>query len=141
MNVFEVMGDPIRRRIVEVLASGEHSSGEVCAVIVTEFGVTRAGAEWHLGVLRENDWVEVIGESTTRWYRLVEDAWTWLDREVWWLKQLWMRRYGDLSPNDPLGAGAGPIDRSHYGRPRRTEDTAYTSEHRGGNIAEYGLPP
>ncbi|MDQ1587788.1 MAG: hypothetical protein QOJ77_953, partial [Microbacteriaceae bacterium] len=33
MHPFEIMAEPIRRRIVEILASGEHSAGEVVDVI------------------------------------------------------------------------------------------------------------
>ena len=54
MHPFQVMAEPIRRRIVEILASGEHTSGEVCESIAAEFGVTRTAASKHLRILREN---------------------------------------------------------------------------------------
>ena len=38
MHAFDVLGDPVRRRILELLAEGEHASGEVVAVIADEFG-------------------------------------------------------------------------------------------------------
>ena len=36
-------GDPVRRRILEVLAEGEHAAGEVVTVISAEFGISPAG--------------------------------------------------------------------------------------------------
>ena len=100
MNPFQIMSEPIRRRIIEVLASGEHTSGELTAVIVHEFGVTRAAVSRHLKILRDNEWVHVHAEFTTRIYRLDDTAWRKLDREVRRLKRLWKSRIGFLSNND-----------------------------------------
>ena len=38
MHAFDVLGDPVRRRILELLAEREHASGEVVVVIGAEFG-------------------------------------------------------------------------------------------------------
>ena len=40
MHALDVLGDPVRRRILELLAEGEHASGEVVTVISREFGIT-----------------------------------------------------------------------------------------------------
>ena len=45
MHAFDVLADPVRRRILELLAEGEHASGEVVEVIAKEFGISQA-AEW-----------------------------------------------------------------------------------------------
>ncbi len=66
MHPFQVMAEPIRRRIVEILASGEHTSGEICESIAVEFGVTRAAASWHLRILRDNNWVHMRPDSGHR---------------------------------------------------------------------------
>ena len=50
MHAFDVLGDPVRRRILELLSEGEHSSGEVVAVISAEFGISQAGVSQHLKV-------------------------------------------------------------------------------------------
>ena len=34
MHAFEVLGDPVRRRILELLANGEHASGDVVIEVV-----------------------------------------------------------------------------------------------------------
>jgi DNA-binding transcriptional ArsR family regulator len=100
MNAFQIMSEPIRRRIVEVLASGEHSAGNICDVIVAEFGVTRSAVFHHLAILRDNRWVDVLPDYTTLYYRLEPGAWKQLEAEVRWLKRLWKRRIGSMSGND-----------------------------------------
>ena len=42
MHAFDVLGDPVRRRILELLAAGEQSSGEIVAVIQQYFDVMNA---------------------------------------------------------------------------------------------------
>ena len=53
MHAFDVLGDPVRRRILELLAGGEHSSGVMVAVVQAEFGITQSAVSQHLKVLRE----------------------------------------------------------------------------------------
>ena len=43
VHAFDVLGDPVRRRILELLSGGERSSGAVCAVIQEEFGISTCG--------------------------------------------------------------------------------------------------
>ena len=38
VHAFDVLGDPVRRRILELLAEGEQTSGAVVAVVRAEFG-------------------------------------------------------------------------------------------------------
>ena len=96
------MAEPIRRRIVEILASGEHTSGEICGSIVQEFGVTRAAASWHLRILRENGWVQMRPDYTMRLYRLDDKAIERLSREVAHLRALWRRRIGETYGADTV---------------------------------------
>ena len=70
MHAFDVLGDPVRRRILELLATREHSSGEVVAVIAREFGISQAGVSQHLKVLREAGFATVRPEGTRRVYVL-----------------------------------------------------------------------
>ena len=41
MNAFDVLGDPVRRRILELLADGERAAGEVGAIVQEEFGISQ----------------------------------------------------------------------------------------------------
>jgi DNA-binding transcriptional ArsR family regulator len=89
MHAFDVLGDPVRRRILELLAERELSSGEVVEVITAEFGISQAGVSQHLKVLRDNGFASVRAEGTRRLYALdttplrgIDD---WLERfRVFW---------------------------------------------------------
>ncbi|MFF3349600.1 ArsR/SmtB family transcription factor [Streptomyces sp. NPDC002779] len=84
MHAFDVLGDPVRRRILELLATGERASGEIGAAIQEEFGISQPAVSQHLRVLRENGFASVRAEGTRRLYavdaaplRQVDD---WLER-------------------------------------------------------------
>lgn len=68
MHAFEVLGDPVRRRILELLSEGELASGQVCAVIQEEFGISQPAVSQHLRVLRESGFANVRAEGTRRLY-------------------------------------------------------------------------
>ena len=59
VHAFEVLGDPVRRRVLELLADGERSAGEVAAVLHEEFGISQPAASQHVRVLRENGFARV----------------------------------------------------------------------------------
>lgn len=84
MHAFDVLADPVRRRILELLATGEHASGEVVEVIQREFGLTQAGISQHLKVLRESGFAIVRAEGTRRLYSMdaapMMEVHAWLDR-------------------------------------------------------------
>jgi len=81
MHAFEVLADPVRRRILEFLGSGEMASGEVVEAIRAEFGITQAAVSQHLKVLRESGFARVRAEAQRRLYSLdasglqAVDAW------------------------------------------------------------------
>jgi DNA-binding transcriptional ArsR family regulator len=68
VHAFDVLGDPVRRRILEFLTTGEHSSGEVTEVIREEFGISQPAVSQHLRVLRDNGFVEVRAQGARRLY-------------------------------------------------------------------------
>ena len=68
MQVFEVLSDPVRRRILELLGRREMASGEVVEAIGAEFGITQAGVSQHLKVLRENGFARVRAQAQRRLY-------------------------------------------------------------------------
>lgn len=93
MHAFDVLGDPVRRRILELLAEREHASGEVVEVIAAEFGISQAGVSQHLKVLRENGFAQVRPEGTRRVYVLdatpLRDINDWLERfRIFWPHKL-----------------------------------------------------
>jgi DNA-binding transcriptional ArsR family regulator len=84
MQAFDVLGDPVRRRILELLAQGEQSSGAISHTIQAEFDITQPAVSQHLRVLRENGFATVRPEGTRRLYAVRGDAFRnvdeWLDR-------------------------------------------------------------
>jgi DNA-binding transcriptional ArsR family regulator len=89
VHAFDVLGDPVRRRILELLAEGEHASGEVVAVIADEFGITQPAVSMHLRVLRESGFASSRAEGARRIYALETgplaevDAWLAPFRAFW----------------------------------------------------------
>ena len=89
MNAFDILGDPVRRRILELLVEGEHASGEVVEVISREFGITQSAVSQQLKVLRQSGFATVRAEGTRRVYavdpRPLAEADAWLEpfRRSW----------------------------------------------------------
>ncbi len=84
MHAFDVLGDPVRRRILELLADGERSAGEISAVVQREFGISQPGVSQHLRVLRENGFARVRAQGARRLYAVdsapLQDVDRWLER-------------------------------------------------------------
>ena len=84
MHAFDVLGDPVRRRILELLAGGELTSGEVVDVIAREFGITQSAVSQQLKILRESGFATVRAEGTRRVYavdaRPFAEVDDWLNR-------------------------------------------------------------
>ncbi|WP_240777497.1 ArsR/SmtB family transcription factor [Nonomuraea basaltis] len=52
MQAFDVLGDPVRHRILELLTDGEQTAGAVSGIIRAEFGISQPAVPPHLRVLR-----------------------------------------------------------------------------------------
>lgn len=70
MHALDVLGDPVRRRILELLADGERSAGDVGAVIQDEFGISQPAVSQQLRVLREAGFTTVRAQGTRRLYAI-----------------------------------------------------------------------
>lgn len=84
MNAFDVLGDPVRRRILELLADGERAAGEVGVVIQAEFGISQPAVSQHLQVLRESGFATVRAAGARRLYAVdpapLREIDEWLER-------------------------------------------------------------
>jgi DNA-binding transcriptional ArsR family regulator len=84
VHAFDVLGDPVRRRILELLADGERSAGDVSAVVREEFGISQPGVSQHLRVLRENGFATVRADGARRLYAVdsapLREVDEWLER-------------------------------------------------------------
>jgi DNA-binding transcriptional ArsR family regulator len=89
MHALDVLGDPVRRRVLELLAEAELSAGEIGAVIQREFGISQPAVSQHLRVLRESGLATVRPDGTRRLYAVdpapLETAEAWFDpfRRLW----------------------------------------------------------
>ena len=96
MHAFDVLGDPVRRRILELLAEGEQSSGAVSEVIRAEFGISQPAVSQHLRVLRDSGFTTVRAEGTRRLYAVdtapLREVDVWLDQ----FRRFWTQRLDAL---------------------------------------------
>jgi DNA-binding transcriptional ArsR family regulator len=122
VHAFDVLGDPVRRRILELLAGGEQSSGAVTEVVRAEFGISQPAVSQHLKVLREHGFATVRPDGARRLYAVSADPLRDVDA---WLDQF--RRF--WTPH--LNALATEIARGRRERRRSTAATE-TTETTGG---------
>lgn len=84
MEAFDVLGDPVRRRILELVADGELSAGAIGDVVQAEFAISQPAVSQHLRVLRESGFVTARAEGARRLYavdpRGLRDVDDWLER-------------------------------------------------------------
>lgn len=89
MHAFDILGDPIRRRILEHLASGELAAGEIALSIQEEFSITQGAVSQHLKVLRDAGFASSRKDGVRRIYAVEPEAFReanlWLDqfRHFW----------------------------------------------------------
>lgn len=92
MKTLEVLAEPTRLRIVELLAQGERSAGE----IASHFETSRPGISRHLRVLREHGLVRAREDAQRRLYSLdpapLEELDEWLQR----YRRFWSNRLDSL---------------------------------------------
>lgn len=81
MHALDILGDPVRRRILELLADGERAAGEVGAVIQQEFGISQPAVSQHLRVLRESGFASVRADGTRRLYAVAPEPMA--EAEAW----------------------------------------------------------
>ncbi|GAA4063096.1 ArsR/SmtB family transcription factor [Nonomuraea soli] len=115
MHAFDILGDPVRRRILELLADGEQTSGAITDVIRAEFAISQPAVSQHLRVLRDNGFASVRAEGTRRIYAVepgpLSEVDAWLDR----FRRFWEQHL------DALGTELARGKRAR--RPRTAGDT------------------
>lgn len=96
MHAFDVLGEPVRRRILELLAAGEQTSGAITAAIQAEFGISQPAVSQHLKVLRDNGFARVRAEGARRLYAVdptpLAEIDDWLDP----FRRFWVQRLDAL---------------------------------------------
>lgn len=106
VHAFDILGDPVRRRILELLADAELSAGDVSAVIAREFGISQPAVSQHLRVLRENGFATVRPVGARRLYAVdaapLQAVDEWLDP----YRRFWNQRLDSLATELARGVRA-----------------------------------
>ena len=99
-TTFEVLAEPTRRRILDLLLERSRPVGELVAVL----GLSQPGVSKHLRVLREGGFVDVRRDAQRRYYEvrpgpLAEvDAWIAPYRRLWAGRLDALERHLDQTP-------------------------------------------
>lgn len=88
LDAFQVLADPTRRGIVEVLRRGERQVGD----IVQEAGIHQSGVSRHLRILGEAGFVAMRPDGQRRLYSLRPEPFRELDDWVARYRALWEAR-------------------------------------------------
>lgn len=117
MHALDVLGDPVRRRILELLLTlGDSPAGAITTVIRAETGISQPAVSQHLRTLREQGFVTVRPEGRRRVYSLRSEAFDAVDA--------WLAPFHDQWAS-PLAALGTEIARGK--RQRRIEDASNES--------------
>ena len=104
MDVFAALADPTRRRIVEMLARGPLSAGEIAG----RFSVTPSAVSQHLKALRAAQLVRARAEAQRRIYELDAEGVAALESWLDGIGPIWQKRYESLERERRLDGRARP---------------------------------
>jgi DNA-binding transcriptional ArsR family regulator len=91
-TIFDVITDPTRRRILDLLLQRPHSVGE----LVYALDISQPGVSKQLRLLREAGLVHVQKEAQLRWYHLNPEPLKELDSWLAAYRKTWSDRYSRL---------------------------------------------
>jgi DNA-binding transcriptional ArsR family regulator len=92
VSSFEVLAEPNRRRILDLLLASEQSVGD----LVDQLDVTQPAVSKHLRILREAGLVEVRGDAQRRLYRVRTEPLRVIDEWLLPYRQMWASHLDDL---------------------------------------------
>jgi DNA-binding transcriptional ArsR family regulator len=92
MEPFTAIADPVRRRIVERLADGEKTAGE----LGEGFAISQPAVSKHLRILRDAGLVATRAEAQRRLYRLTPAPLVQVDTWLARYRKLWEERFDVL---------------------------------------------
>ncbi len=101
-TVFEVIAEPTRRHILDLLLQRPRSVGE----IVEQLDTSQPGTSKHLRVLRDAGLVRVRRDAQRRWYELAPEPLAEIDTWLGPYRMLWASRLDALERH--LDSAAGP---------------------------------
>jgi DNA-binding transcriptional ArsR family regulator len=92
MHAFDVLGDPVRRRVLELLVDGERSAGELTDTVMHEFGITQSAVSQHLRVLRDSGFASSRAEGPRRLYSFEAEGMQQVDEWMTPFRRFWSPR-------------------------------------------------
>jgi DNA-binding transcriptional ArsR family regulator len=104
VHAFDILGDPVRRRILELLADGEQAAGDVGATIQREFGISQPAVSQHLRVLREHGFATVRPQGARRLYAVDPAPLRTVDEWLAPYRRFWEQRLDALGTELARGA-------------------------------------
>lgn len=123
MDALEAIGDPVRRRIVELLSGGARPAGDLAGIVGREYGISQPAASRHLRVLRDCGVVLSETRGQQRVYSLQRES---LDEVADWLGGIlafWHQRLDALETELRRGRRAAREDSASG------HDTSTSREH------------
>ena len=96
MHAFDILGDPVRRRVLELLADGEQAAGVIGAVIQHEFGISQPAVSQHLRVLREQGFATARAAGARRLYAVDASKLQQVDQWLQPYRRFWHQRLDAL---------------------------------------------
>ena len=107
MHAFEVLGDPVRRRALELLGGGERAAGEIVEVVRDEFAITQAAVSQHLKVLRDHGFARVRVHGARRIYAIDADPLREVDAWLEPFRRFWEPKLDALGTEVARGKRTG----------------------------------
>src|SRR3954453_17466437 len=104
MHAMDALGDPVRRRLVELLADGERSAGQLAAAVGDEFGISPPATSRHLRGLREAGVVDSQPRGAVRLYSVRPEAFDEVERWAAGIRRFWVGRLDALETEIARGA-------------------------------------
>ena len=106
MHAFDVLGDPVRRRLLELMSEGERSAGDLAGVVQDEFGISQPAVSQHLRVLRENGYASVRPQGARRLYAVDAEPLREVDAWLEGFRRFWTPRLAALETEIARGKRA-----------------------------------
>jgi len=108
VHPMDALGEPVRRRLVELIGAGERPAGELAAAAGAEFGISQPAVSRHLRVLREAGLVVSRPSGSVRLYAVQPDALDEVGRWATSVVRTWSPRLDALGTEVARGRrGAG----------------------------------
>ena len=126
MEALNALGEPVRRRILEIIADTEVAAGVIAATLHQEQGLSQPACSQHLKVLRDAGLLQVRAVGTSRLYRI--DAERLAEAAAWFGQFV---QFGERW-QQPLDALATELARGRRERRHSSADAAGDEPRRAG---------